>query len=130
MDRSSKPLAKKLALRPGQGFLLLDAPPGYREALGPLPQGVTMATNARGKADAVQVFAATKKEMRDALAKAKAGLNPGGMIWLTYPKGTSKRFKSDINRDSIREYTQSVGLQTVALVAVDDDWSAIRCKAV
>ena len=38
--------------------------------------------------------------------------------------------KSDINRDSIREYTQSVGLETVALIAVDDDWSAIRCKVV
>jgi hypothetical protein len=77
----------------------------------------------------VQVFATTKKELKDAVAKAKAALNPGGMIWLTYPKGTSK-IKVDINRDSIREYTLRVGLQTVALVAVDDDWSAIRCKAV
>jgi Protein of unknown function (DUF3052) len=132
MDRSSsgsKPLAKKLALKAGQRFLLLGAPPGYKDALGPLPQGVTLATKAGGKADAVQVFATTKKEMREALAEAKAALNPGGMIWLTYPKGTSK-IESDINRDSIREYTLSVGLQTVALVAVDDDWSAIRCKAV
>ena len=130
MERSSKPLAKKLALKPGQRFLLLDAPPRYRDALGPLPQGVAMTTRAGSKADAVQVFATTKKEMRDSLAKAKAALNPGGMIWLTYPKGTSKKFKSDIDRDSIREYTQSVGLETVALVAVDDDWSAIRCKVV
>ena len=129
MERSSRPLAKKLALKLGQGFLLLDAPPGYREALGPLPRGVTMTTKAGGRADAVQAFVTTKKEMRDALAKAKAALNPGGMIWLTYPKGTSK-IRSDINRDSIREYTQSVGLETVALIAVDDDWSAIRCKVV
>ena len=127
MDRSAKPLAKKLALKPGQAFLLLDAPPGYRAALGPLPKGVTMATKRGGKADAVQAFATTEEEMRDALAKAKAALNPGGMIWLTYPKATSK-MKSGINRDSIREYTQGVGLQTVALIAVDDDWSAIRCK--
>ena len=129
MPRSSKPLAKKLALKPGQGFLLLDAPPGYRDALGPLPPGVTVTTKAGGKADAVQVFATTRKEMKDALAVAKAALNPGGMIWLTYPKGGPK-IRSDINRDSIREYTLRVGLQTVALVAVDDDWSAIRCKAV
>ena len=129
MKRSNKPVAQKLALKPGQRFLLLDAPPGYRDALGPLPQGVTIITKAGDKADAVQAFATTKKEMRDALAKAKAALNPGGMIWLTYPKGTSK-IKSDINRDSIREYTLGVGLQTVALIGVDEDWSAIRCKAV
>jgi len=129
MERSTKPLAKKLALKPGQRFLLLGAPPGYEDALGALPQGVTMTTKAGGKADAVQVFATTKEELKDALAKAKAALNPGGMIWLTYPKGTSK-MKSDINRDSIREHALGVGLETVALVAVDDDWSAIRCKAV
>jgi hypothetical protein len=129
MERSAKPLAKKLALKPGQAFLLLGAPPGYADALGPLPQGVKVTTKAGGKADAVQVFATTNEELKDALARARAALNPGGMIWLTYPKGTSK-MKSDINRDSIREYALSVGLETVALVAVDDDWSAIRCKAV
>jgi hypothetical protein len=129
MQRSSKALAKKLALKPGQRFLLLGAPPGYKDALGPLPPGVTVTTKAGEKADAVQAFATTKKELKDALAKAKTALNPGGMIWLTYPKGTSK-MRSDINRDSIREYALDVGLQTVALIAVDDDWSAIRCKVV
>jgi len=127
MERSSKPLAKKLALKPGQRFLLLGAPSGYKDALGPLPEGVTVTTKAGDKADAVQAFATTKKQLKDALSRAKAALNPGGMIWLTYPKGTSK-MRSDINRDSIREYTLGVGLETVALIAVDDDWSAIRCK--
>ncbi len=51
------------------------------------------------------------------------------MIWPTYPKGTSK-MKSDVNRDSIREYATGVGLETVALIAIDDDWSAMRCKVV
>jgi hypothetical protein len=129
MERSRKPLAEKLALKPGQRFLVLDAPPGYMDALGTLPQGVTMSTKARGKADAVQVFATTKKELMEALSKARAALNAGGMIWVTYPKGTSK-MTSDINRDSIRESALKVGLETVALIAVDDDWSAIRCKVV
>jgi hypothetical protein len=124
--RSGKPVSQKLALRPGQRFLLLGAPPGYEDALGPLPAGVTLA-KAGGKADAVQVFATTKGEMEAALSKARAALNPGGMIWVTYPKGIS-RIKGGINRDSIREYATGVGLQTVALIAVDDDWSAIRCK--
>jgi hypothetical protein len=129
MQRSSKPVSKKLALKPGQRFLVLGAPPGYKDALGSLPEGVILATKAGGKADAVQVFATTKKEMEAALSIAKAALNPGGMIWLTYPKGTSK-MKSDINRDSIRESALTAGLETVALIAIDDDWSAIRCKVV
>ena len=125
MERSTKPLASKLALKAGQTFLVLGDPKGYLEKLGELPPGVTM-TNGP-KADAVQAFASSKKEMKEGLAKAKAALNPGGMIWLTYPKQTSK-VKSEINRDTIREYASSVGLETVALVAVDDYWSALRLK--
>jgi len=128
MVASSAPLAKKLALKPGQRFLLIGPPLGYKESLGKLPEGVALVTT--GKADAVQAFAKDKAEMKAALAKAKEALNPGGMIWLTYPKGTSKKFKSDVHRDVVREYAEGVGLQTVALVAVDEDWSAMRCKAV
>ena len=128
LDRSSAPLTKKLSLKPGQKLLLMGAPPGYMESLGPMPAGVTLV--ASGKVDAVQAFAKDKAEMKAVLSRAKAALNPGGMIWLTYPKGASKRFKSEINRDMIRGYAEGVGLETVALVAIDDDWSAIRCKAV
>jgi hypothetical protein len=125
MERSTRPLAKKLAIKEGQKLLLLSAPPGYSRSLGQLPKGVTMTA---GRADVVQVFATTRKELKDLVAKAKSSMNPGGMIWITYPKGGSK-VKSEINRDSIREHAMTVGLETVALVAIDDDWSAIRCKA-
>ncbi|MCS4538947.1 MAG: hypothetical protein HYY67_08835 [Thaumarchaeota archaeon] len=49
------------------------------------------------------------------------------MLWVTYRKGSSK-IKSDINRDSIYEYALSVGLQGVAMIAVDENWSALRMK--
>ncbi len=49
---------------------------------------------------------------------------------MTYPKGTSKALAADINRDDIHRYTATIGLQTVAQVSVDDDWSAIRCRVV
>ncbi len=49
------------------------------------------------------------------------------MLWVTYPKGTSK-VKADINRDIIREYARTIGLEAVALVSVDDTWSALRLK--
>ena len=90
---------------------------------------MTVSTKAGGRFDAIQVFATTKKGLEESLAKAKASLNPGGMVWVTYPKGTAK-MKSEINRDSIRTYAQTVGLDAVSLVAIDEDWSALRLKAV
>jgi len=36
--------------------------------------------------------------------------------------------KADINRDSIRQYAETLNLQTVSLIAIDDVWSALRLK--
>jgi hypothetical protein len=49
------------------------------------------------------------------------------MIWVTYPKGTSA-IETDINRDSIRTYAEILGLETIAIISVDSDWSALRLK--
>ncbi len=122
---SERPTAKKLMLKPGARLLLVNAPPGYAESLGPLPSGVTVRTSGGGEADAIQLFVRSRKELESSLPRLKAGLGPGGMIWLTYPKGTS-RAKADINRDSIREYAKTIGLEAVAIFSLDDDWSALR----
>jgi hypothetical protein len=37
---------------------------------------------------------------------------------------------SDIHRDDIRLYAQESGLDSVAMVAIDADWSALRLKQV
>ncbi|MCL5950945.1 MAG: hypothetical protein M1132_04355 [Chloroflexi bacterium] len=47
-----------------------------------------------------------------------------------YPKGTSKNFNAEINRDTIAAYARSVALQPVAMVAIEADWSALRLKGV
>jgi hypothetical protein len=36
----------------------------------------------------------------------------------------------DINRDSIAAYAATIGLQAVAMISVDEDWSALRLKVV
>jgi hypothetical protein len=46
---------------------------------------------------------------------------------VTYNKGTSKH-KTDINRDSINAYAHSIGMEGVAMISLDEDWSALRLK--
>jgi hypothetical protein len=40
------------------------------------------------------------------------------------------KVKTDINRDVIREYAETVGLQSVALFSVDETWAALRLKVI
>jgi hypothetical protein len=49
------------------------------------------------------------------------------LLWISYPKGAA-RIKSDITRDPIWRTARTLGLEGVAMVAVDDTWSAMRLK--
>ncbi len=124
---SDKTTVQKLTLKPRQKLLFVNAPKGYQESLGTLPEGVRVTTKVGEKVDMIQVFATSRNELEASLPRLKDNLNFTGMIWVTYPKGTS-RIRSDINRDSIRELGARIGLEAVAIFSVDDDWSALRLK--
>jgi len=64
-------------------------------------------------------------ELAPVLAKAIEG---DGLLWLAYPKGTSKRYTVDINRDASWDVLAPLGFVPVANVAIDEDWSAMRFR--
>lgn len=124
-----KSVAQKLLFKENYKVLLLNEPENYRAMLGELPDKVTISAEAKGMFDLAQVFITSKKEMETELKKVRGSLKPAALLWLTYPKGTS-RTKADINRDIIREYVEANGFKTVSLISVDDTWSALRVKVV
>ncbi len=93
------------------------------------PVGVTVSTRATGKFDLIQFFVTSAKELRQRLPKLTSRLRSGGLLWVTYPKGSSK-IDSDISRDSIYNIAVTVGLKGVAMFALDNDWSAFRFNVV
>lgn len=126
---SDKSIAQKLLIKPGERFVLLNAPAGYAAQMGDLPTGVVPETTLSGQAESIQSFVTSMQQLKDTLSGLKAALKPGGKLWLTYPKLTS-RLKSDLNRDTINAYAQTLGLTGIAMIAIDDDWAALRVKIV
>jgi hypothetical protein len=122
---------KKLLLKPGNRFLLLNAPEGYLALLGELPQGVILwqEVSGPGNYDLVQVFVRSKAEAEAFWKTATEAVRPGGILWMSYPKKTSS-IKTDINRDAGWESLKAAGWDTVAAVAIDDTWSALRFKPI
>ena len=51
-----------------------------------------------------------------------------GILWFCYPKKTSKKFKSEIDRDHGWKLLNDSGLHGIRLVAIDKDWSALRFR--
>ena len=126
---SNKSIAQKMMIKEGRKVLLVNAPKGYKQKLGPLPAGATIVTRPGEPADVIQVFVANRRELEEQLPKLKAALAPDGMLWVAYLKGTSQT-RTDINRDSLHAYARTAGLEGVSLISVDDDWSAMRFKVI
>jgi hypothetical protein len=78
-------------------------------------------------ADWLLLFARSRAELEQHLPAARARLAPGGAVWVAYRKGGAKA-GSDIHRDDIRHFAQTVGLDSVAMIAIDSEWSALRLK--
>ncbi len=51
-----------------------------------------------------------------------------GVLWFCYPKKTSKKYKSDIDRDHGWDSLIEVGLQGVRMISLNDNWSAFRFR--
>ena len=126
---AEKSVAQKLMIKQGRSVLLVNPPAGYDALLGPLPPNVTMTSQPAEPVDIIQLFVANRAELEAQLPQIKPLVKPNGMIWVTYYKGTSKT-KTDIHRDTIAAYARSLGLEAVAMIAIDADWSALRLKVV
>lgn len=126
---SEKSIAQKLFIKPGCKFLLVNPPDGYLVKLGELPQGTVLLSDSSGLVEAIQVFVANRSELEAQLPRLKERMTLKGMLWVTYYKGTSK-VKTDINRDSINAFAHTLGLEGVAIVSINEDWSALRLKLI
>ncbi|MQC27109.1 MAG: DUF3052 family protein [Chloroflexi bacterium] len=121
----TKTLAEKLYLKPGQRILVLDPPDGFLAAL---PAGAEILDSPADSLDVVQVFARSESDVHQLLPRFKPHVVSGGRLWLAYPKGSSKKYSAEINRDSIWAYAKTLGMDAVTLLAVDEDWSTMRIK--
>jgi hypothetical protein len=117
---------QKMGVKPGQSILILNAPAATLDKLG-APTGTATKTKAGAKFDVVSLFATDQAELGKHLKDALASLSPGGMLWLAYPKISSK-VKTDITRDKGWDAVVKAGFVGVALVSVDDTWSAMRFR--
>ncbi len=121
------PLANRLRIKPGHRVLILNAPDGYVEALGPLPDDVELAISPDGAFDCVHLFVRDRAELDRLAPTALGSVKRDGLFWVSWPKRSS-RVKTDITRDTGWESISDAGWAGIATVSVDDTWSAIRFR--
>jgi hypothetical protein len=110
--------------------LILNAPEGYREVLGEVPEALQIEfgeDEISGRYDFVHLFVHHSKDLEALIDRALDTVEHDALLWISYPKGSSG-VKTDINRDSIWEAMKPKGIRPVTQVAVDEVWSALRFR--
>jgi hypothetical protein len=122
-------ISEKLNLKDQQEILVLNAPASFEPVLARLPV-VTIHHHLESVAQiGFSLAFVTRKSEVDALAQKIASRAKGdATVWFAYPKGTSKKFKCDFNRDTGWDVLKAAGFDTVRAVAIDEDWTALRFR--
>ena len=123
-------LIKKLGIKPKQRLIILNAPQGYSEQISTLlPTGVEIVTSQSrdGYFDIVIQFVRNKAEVEKDTPIAIEMVKPGGRLWLSYPKQSSK-VVTDINRDILWKIFPNSEWRPVTQISIDEIWSALRFR--
>lgn len=121
---SGSPLPKKLGLKPGIRAAALHAPRHYGNLLGPLP-GVRISPRISPGLAFLHAFFRRGKDLVAEFPKLKKALDPAGMLWISWPKKSSK-LPTDLDESLVRDIGLSHGLVDVKICAVDEDWSGLK----
>lgn len=118
---------KKLGYTDKTGaVLILNAPEEYKETMKEINGEIH--TEINGKYKFIQIFAENMSEANKYAKEAVEALDGDGHLWLCYPKGTSKKYKSDINRTKSWEVFSSYEFEPVSQVAIDENWTSMRFR--
>lgn len=126
------PLFKKLNYKDQKLVHCLHAPASFEPQLAAIAEHavVKRGLEADDQIGFLMAFV-TRQEEIDALIPQVGPLLEGdAVLWMCYPKGTSKRYKCDFNRDTGWAVMGKYGLEGVRQVAIDEDWSALRFRKV
>lgn len=119
---SDKPVAERLQVKGERRLAVVDAPGGYDAAI-----GVADSRAPLGDADVVLVFVRDRLAFDASLPIVLSQTAPAAILWLAYPKLASAH-AGDLSRDILRAAVLALGFDTVAQIAIDQHWSALRLK--
>jgi CheY-like chemotaxis protein len=119
---SGRPLPAKLGVKPGSVVALVNAPDGFAQTLGDLPDGVRL-DGSPGDASLILCFVRSRRDLEQVIAEI-APLVQTSSLWLIWPKKASG-VQTDVSEPVVRAAGLAVGLVDFKVAAVDATWSGL-----
>ena len=119
----------KLNLKDQKTVVVINSPHSFENELSQL-KGAKIVRDTQGvsSVEFAIAFVTQRKEVDRAARELIKKSTADAILWFAYPKGSSKTIKSELKRDRGWDVLRSAGFDTVRLVAIDADWSALRFR--
>ena len=122
---------EKLNLKDRQEIVVLNAPASFEPELARLAvMTIDRHFESVAETEFVLAFVTRKSEVDELAAQIAKRTKGDAVVWFAYPKGTSKKYKCDFNRDTGWDALKAAGFDTVRAVAIDEDWTGLRFRRV
>lgn len=123
---------KKLNFKDQKVIHVLGAPEEFAAAVDEMRPltGITTTLAKQKDVSFVLTFVTKQHEVdqfADAIAKCTSS---DAVVWVAFPKGSSKRLKCEFNRDNGWQHMGEHGFEPVRMIAIDADWTALRFRRV
>jgi len=125
-----KTLLEKLNYKGQKRILLINAEKNFK--LAPLKEikdiQIDNKIDPRYPYDFMIIFVRKVTEVKEIVPVALHNLAVDGVLWFCYPKKSSKKYSSDIDRDHGWKALSDLDFFGIRLLTIDDDWSAMRFR--
>ena len=117
-----KTVAQKMGIKENSRVLFVNAP---TDAIGgmKLPE-IELEKKLTGEFDYIHLFAKSQVEMKEKFPELKSHLKPGGMLWVSWPKGG--QLDTDLSLPRVVRAGYGFGLVESICLSVNADWSALK----
>ena len=122
-------LLNKLQVKDQKSVFVLNVPDELQPMLTQWATEMTVLKDPlAGPCHFVLIFTKDKAQLEQVKPVLKKWTDPKDLIWIVYPKKTSKNYDSDLSRDDFWDAFKDLGLRPVRQIALNDDWSALRFR--
>ena len=121
---SALPLQLGLGIRKGTKVSLVNAPSGFIERVGPLPEGAEYLLSVRTGFDVIVFFCRGKRELLEKLPSLVRSMAFTGAIWVMYPPTPPS--PDALVEDFVRFAALEIGMMDNKHFCLDENWKGLR----
>lgn len=125
-----KELLRKLNYKGQKRIAVINAEPGFLKSVSSELKGVITDSeiDQRCPYEFIVVFVKSGTEVEHYAPLSLHNLTADGILWFCYPKKSSKKYKSDLERDRGWKVLNDLNFHGIRMIAIDNDWSAMRFR--